>query len=43
MSDWSSGKAVRLFEGLGTERIELRRTRSIETASATHLRFDVVR
>jgi hypothetical protein len=34
---------VRLFEDLGTERIELRRTRSIETANATYLRFDVVR
>jgi dihydrofolate reductase len=37
------GEGVRLFEDLGTERIELRRTRSIETASATHLRFDVMR
>jgi hypothetical protein len=37
------GEGVRLFEDLGSERIELRRTRSIETASATHLRFDVVR
>jgi dihydrofolate reductase len=34
-------EGVRLFEDLGTERIELRRTRSILTA--THLRFDVVR
>jgi dihydrofolate reductase len=37
------GEGVRLFEDLGTERIELRRTGSILTASATHLRFDVVR
>jgi dihydrofolate reductase len=37
------GGGVRLFEDLGTDRIDLRRTRSIETAGATHLRFDVVR
>ena len=37
------GAGVRLFGDLGTERIELRRTSLIETASATHLRFEVVK
>jgi len=37
------GEGVRLFEGLGRERIELERTRTIETPSATHLRFTVVK
>jgi dihydrofolate reductase len=37
------GEGVRLFEDMGTERIELRRTRSVETPSATHLRFEVVK
>jgi dihydrofolate reductase len=37
------GGGVRLFEGLDPEGIELRRTRSVETPSANHLRFDVVR
>ena len=36
------GKGIRLFEGLEAEGIELRRTSSIETPGATHLRFDVV-
>ncbi|MBA3432198.1 MAG: dihydrofolate reductase family protein [Actinobacteria bacterium] len=37
------GGGVRLFEDLGSEQIELRRTRTIETPSATHLRFEVVK
>jgi dihydrofolate reductase len=37
------GDGIRLFEGLGPERIELRRTSSIETPGATHLRLDVVK
>ena len=36
------GGGVRLFEDLGPEHIELRNTRSIETPSAIHLRFEVV-
>jgi dihydrofolate reductase len=36
------GGGVRLFEGLGPEPIELRRTRSIDTPGATHFRFEVV-
>jgi dihydrofolate reductase len=34
---------VRLFEDLGPDRIELRRTSSIETPTATHFRFEVVK
>jgi dihydrofolate reductase len=34
---------VRLFEDLDAEGIELRRTSSIETPGATHLRFEVVK
>ena len=37
------GEGVRLFEDLGRERIELKRIRTIETAAATHLRFEVLR
>jgi dihydrofolate reductase len=37
------GGGVRLFEDLDPEGIELRRTSSIETPSATHLRFSVVK
>jgi hypothetical protein len=37
------GEGVRLFEQLGRKRIELERTRAIETPSATHLRFTVVK
>ena len=37
------GDGIRLFEDLGPGRIELRKTSSIETPGATHLRFDVVR
>jgi dihydrofolate reductase len=37
------GDGVRLFENLPPDRIELRRTRTIETPSATHLRFTVER
>jgi hypothetical protein len=37
------GEGVRLFEDLDSEPIELERTRTIETPSATHLRFNVVR
>jgi dihydrofolate reductase len=37
------GGGVRLFEDMGTQRIELRKTWSIETPSATHLWFDVVK
>lgn len=36
------GGGVRLFEDLDPEGIELRRTSSIETPSATHFRFEVV-
>jgi dihydrofolate reductase len=35
------GNGIRLFEELDPEGIELRRTSSIETPSATHLRFEV--
>jgi dihydrofolate reductase len=34
---------VRLFDASSQQRIELERTRTIETPSATHLRFEVVR
>jgi dihydrofolate reductase len=37
------GDGVRLFENLPADRIELRRTRTIATPSATHLRFTVER
>jgi dihydrofolate reductase len=37
------GGGVRLFEDLGHDGIELRRTSSIETPSATHFRFEVVK
>ena len=37
------GDGVRLFEDLGRGRIELERTRTVETPTATHLRFAVVR
>jgi dihydrofolate reductase len=37
------GGGVQLFEGLDPEGIELRRTSSIETPSATHFRFEVVK
>src|SRR2546427_3823424 len=37
------GNGIRLFEGLDPEGIELRRLSSIETPSATHFRFEVVR
>src|ERR687891_1605981 len=37
------GGGVRLFEGLDPEGIELRRTSSIETPSATHFRFELVK
>jgi len=38
------GDAIRLFEDLDHGRIELRRTsHSIETPSATHFRFEVVK
>lgn len=37
------GEGVRLFEGLGSDRIELRRSSLIETPGATQLRFDVVK
>jgi dihydrofolate reductase len=37
------GGGIRLFEGLDPEGIELRRTASIETPGATHLRFAVVK
>lgn len=35
------GDGIRLFEGLGNEQLELRRTRLIGTPGATHFRFDV--
>ena len=37
------GDGTRLFEDLGPEGIDLRRTSSIETPSATHFRFEVVK
>ena len=37
------GDGIRLFEGLDSEGIELRRASSIETRGATHFRFEVVR
>jgi dihydrofolate reductase len=37
------GGGVRLFEDLDPEGLELRRTRSIDTPSATHFRFEVVK
>jgi dihydrofolate reductase len=37
------GGGVRLFEDLDPEGIELRRSSSIETPGATHLRFEVVK
>jgi dihydrofolate reductase len=37
------GGGVRLFEDLASESFELRSTRCIETPSATHLRFTVVK
>ncbi len=37
------GGGVRLFEGLDPAGIELRKTSSIETPAATHLRFEVVK
>ena len=37
------GNGIRLFEDLDPEGIELRRLSSIETPSATHFRFEVVK
>jgi dihydrofolate reductase len=37
------GDGTRLFEDLGPGRIELRRTSSLETPAATHLRLEVVK
>jgi dihydrofolate reductase len=37
------GAGVRLFDQLGPERIELERTRTIQTPGATHLRFTVAK
>ena len=37
------GEGIRLFEDLGGRRIELKRTSTIDTAGATHFRFEVVR
>jgi dihydrofolate reductase len=37
------GGGVRLFEDLGPDQIELRRTSLIETPSVTHFRFEVVK
>jgi hypothetical protein len=37
------GGGTRLFDDLGDGRIELRRTSTIDTPGATHLRYDVVR
>src|SRR5918994_3345800 len=37
------GNGIRLFEDLGPERTELRRISSMETPSATHFRFEVVK
>jgi len=35
------GDGTRLFQHLGSRRIELKRTRTIDTPGATHLRFSV--
>ncbi len=37
------GDGTRLFEDLGDRRIELKRTSTLDTPGATHLRFEVVR
>ena len=37
------GAGVRLFDQLGPERIDLQRTRTIQTPAATHLRFTVAK
>jgi dihydrofolate reductase len=37
------GDGIRLFQDLGTEEIEFRRTRCIQTPNATHLGFEVVK
>lgn len=37
------GDGIRLFQDLGPEQIELRRTRCLQTPGATHLRFEVVK
>ncbi len=37
------GEGIRLFDHIGTEQIELERTRVIESLSVTHLRFRVVK
>jgi dihydrofolate reductase len=37
------GGGIPLFEDVGRRGLELRRARSIETSSATHLRFEVVK
>jgi dihydrofolate reductase len=37
------GDGIRLFEGIDPEGIELRKTSSIDTPAATHLRFEVVK
>ena len=37
------GDGIRLFEDLGPDRIELRRTSTIETPGATHFRYEVVK
>jgi dihydrofolate reductase len=37
------GEGTRLFEHLGTERIELERTRVIESPFATHMRFRIIK
>lgn len=37
------GRGVRLFEGLGDEKIELERLRAVETPAMTHLQFRVVK
>ena len=37
------GSGVRLFDGLGTDQIQLEGTRVIESPGVTHLRFRVVK
>lgn len=37
------GGGLRLFEHLGTEQINLERTRVIESSSATHIRFRIIK
>jgi len=37
------GEGIRLFEYLGTEPVELERTRLIQSSDVTHLRFRIIK